>query len=131
MKYVLIHSDDHGHTHLTEKSWVQHAKDFTPPSPAGYEVTDTWTAGGVVMMHHPEGYRDAWHCAPSPVLGTVLSGTVRIEVSDGESCLLQPGDQFVASDLAGAGHKMEEHTLQPYDLALVILEKAPQSLIAP
>ena len=83
------------------------------------------SATGVLMMHHPEGYRDEWHCAPRPVLGTVLSGTIRIETSDGDTRVLSPGAQFVAADLHGDGHKIEEISLKPYDLALVLLDHAP------
>lgn len=122
MNYVLIHTDAEGTTHLAKEAWTTHEADFTPPSPSGYEITDTINAKGIVMMHHPAGYRDEWHCAPSPVLGTVLSGTIRIDTSDGDCCLLKPGDQFVAADLVGDGHKIEEASLQPYDLALVLLE---------
>lgn len=80
------------------------------------------------MMHHPAGYRDEWHCAPAPVLGTVLSGTIRIDTSDGDNCVLKPGDQFVARDLKGDGHKIEETTLKPYNLALVVLKENPRQM---
>lgn len=125
MEYVLIHNDKDGISHLSKRVWAMHDGDFTPPSPGGYEITDTMNATEVLMMHHPAGYRDEWHCAPNPVLGIVLSGTVRIETSDGDSCNLRPGDQFVAADLHGRGHKIEETSLAPYNLALVVLKDVP------
>lgn len=124
MEYVLIYTDEEGVTHLKGSVWTTQEGDFTPPSPGGYEITDTLKATGIVMMHHPAGYRDEWHCAPNPVLGTVLSGTIRIDTSDGDHCVLQPGDQFVAADVRGAGHKIEETSLKPYDLVLVVLDEA-------
>lgn len=122
MEYVHIQTDANGVTHLSKEVWATHEGEFTPPSPSGYEITEAVKATGVIMMQHPAGYLDEWHCAPAPVLGTVLSGTIRIDTSDGDSCLLQPGDQFVATDLDGNGHKIEEATLQPYELALVLLD---------
>lgn len=125
MKFHLIHNDSAGETHLSEQVWLMHEGEFTPPSPAGYLLSDTFEAESVMMMHHPAGYRDEWHCAPHPVLGTVTSGNVRIEVSCGDQAILRPGDQFLALDLDGAGHKMEEATQQSYDLALVVLKSIP------
>lgn len=124
MKYTLIYADDTGSSHLCERDWAMRDGTFTPPSPAGYEVSDTCPATGVLMMHHPAGYRDEWHCAPSLVLGTVLAGTVRIDASSGTCCVLHPGDQFVAADLSGDGHKIEEVNFFPYSLAIVVLDNA-------
>ncbi|MBX2837849.1 MAG: hypothetical protein KTR35_13400 [Gammaproteobacteria bacterium] len=128
MEYILIHTDAQGATHLSEKTWETHDGMFTPPSPAGYTITDTMHSNGVLMMHHPAGYRDAWHCAPAPVLGTVLSGNVRIAASGGQHRVLEPGMQFVAADLTGAGHKMEEILLRPYSLVLVVLDERDEIL---
>lgn len=123
MEYLLIHTDAEGNTHLTQKVWKTQEGAFTPPSPAGYTTTDPMPAQQVLMMHHPAGYRDEWHCAPAPVLGTVLSGTIRIDVSNDQHCILKPGMQFVAADLTGVGHKIEEASLQSYSLALVVLDE--------
>lgn len=122
MNYIRICADKDGTSFFADETWPLFDGDFTPPSPAGYSVTDVMGATGVLMMHHPAGYRDEWHCAPTPVLGTVLRGSVRIETSDGDARVLSPGDQFVAADLHGSGHKMEEETGGPYDVALVMLD---------
>ena len=128
MNYIQILCDAAGASHILEDTWPLTQKSFTPPSPAGYSVTATMRASGVLMMHHPAGYRDDWHCAPVPVLGTVLSGRVRIETSDGDARLLSPGDQFVAADLIGAGHRMQEVDGGAYDLALVLLDDMPEGV---
>lgn len=125
MRHVQIRTGENGGSCFVDADWPLAEADVTPPSPAGYSVTDTLGATGVLMMHHPAGYRDEWHCAPVPVLGTVLTGRVRIETSDGDERVLSPGDQFVAADLNGAGHKMEEVDGGVYDLALVLLDGCP------
>ena len=61
------------------------------------------------------------------MLGTVLTGSVRVSTSDGDARVLEPGDQFLATDLTGKGHKMEEINTAAYDLALVVLEALPDS----
>lgn len=125
MKYLTIRARSDGASFLTNETWPLHEADFTPPSPSGYRTTDKIGARGVLMMHHPAGYRDAWHCAPVPVLGTVLTGFVSIQTGDGDARVLSPGHQFVAADLTGNGHKMEEVSGGPYDLILVVLDALP------
>lgn len=127
MKHVQICADANGGSYIAEGSWPLKKGNFTPPSPAGYSVTDTLGATGVLMMHHPDGYRDEWHCAPAPVLGTVLTGAVCIQTSDGDSRILSPGDRFVASDLTGQGHKMQGVEGAAYDLMLVVLAAGPDT----
>ncbi|MDN3556803.1 hypothetical protein [Halomonas maura] len=128
MKYVQICTGNDGDSYLADHTWPLVDGDFTPPSPAGYSVTDTMAATGVLMMHHPASYRDEWHCAPARVLGSVLTGSVRIQTSNGDARVLSPGDQFVAADLSGKGHKMEEVNGGAYDLALVVLDDLPDML---
>ena len=125
MKCIKICGSAEGTSYFAEGRWSLHEESVTPPSPAGYLVTKPLANKGVLMMHHPAGYRDDWHKAPAPVLGTVLRGNVRISTSDGDSRLLRPGAQFLAADLTGAGHKMEAVDGSAYDLALVVLDRIP------
>ncbi len=125
MNYVRIYADAAGESHLAEESWPLRPGDFTPPSPAGYLVTDLMPGEGVLMMHHPAGYEDAWHTAPAPVLGVVVRGRMRIIASDGDSRVLEPGTCFLAVDRTGRGHRMEEIDGEAYDLALMVLRDTP------
>ncbi|MFV2051339.1 hypothetical protein [Aliiroseovarius sp. YM-037] len=128
MNYVKIYAGEDGKSRFVDETWQVIAGDFTPPSPSGYMVTPTMSASGVLVMHHPADYLDDWHCAPALVLGTVLKGSVRILTSNGDARVLAPGDQFLAADLTGSGHKMEEANGESYDLALVVLDNVPASL---
>ncbi len=128
MKCLRIYTDADGTSHFADAEWRLREGDFTPPSPSGYSITDQLRPKALLMMHHPAGYRDEWHCAPAPVLGTVLRGRVRISVSDGDARILGPGDQFLAVDLAGAGHRMDEVDGGAYDLALVVLDDGPDAI---
>jgi len=125
LKYLKISTDPAGETRLAEEAWSLEPGDFTPPSPGGYFVTGTLPADGALMMHHPAGYEDDWHCAPARVLGIVLRGRLRIVASDGDSRVLEPGDCFLAADTSGKGHRMEEVDGGVYDLALVVLRDEP------
>ena len=125
MDYVLIYNDSDGNSHLADQSSPMKEGDFTPPSPAGYLISEQMAAAGALMMHHPAGYLDEWHCAPAIVLGTLLQGDVRISTSDGDHRILSRGDQFLAADEHGVGHTIQEVRGEAYDLALVVLKKHP------
>lgn len=125
MKLLKIFADEQGDSHLREDAWPLQESDFTPPSPAGYLTSAPVQTNEVLMMHHPAGYRDVPHRAPKPVLGIVLRGQVRITTSDGDHRTLGAGDQFLALDLNGKGHRMDEINDDPYDLALVVLKDVP------
>ncbi len=125
IKYIKICAGDDGVSYFSDEKWPLVEGAFTPPSPAGYFVSDALSAQETLMMHHPDGYLDEWHRAPAPVLGTVLRGDIIISTSDGDSRRLSPGDQFVAADLTGDGHKMEGVNAQAYDLVLVVLDDIP------
>jgi hypothetical protein len=127
MKCLCIYNHPDGTSYLADAQWQAHLGDFTPPSPAGYSTTEALASKSVLMMHHPAGYKDEWHRAPAPVLATVLRGSITIVTSDGDSRTLDPGAQFVAADLQGKGHKIEEVNGAEYDLALVVLDTPPTS----
>lgn len=125
MKVIRIDHDRHGGSHLSDHVWTLDEGNFTPPSPAGYFTTVQMPATSVLMMHHPAGYEDDSHTAPAPVLGTVLTGKVCNQTSDMKTRIPHSGDQFLACDLTGKGHRMSEITNCAYDLALVILKSPP------
>ena len=121
MRYLRIYSDPDGQSHISEHEWDTHEEDFSPPSPAGYFVTDMMPASGVTIIHHPAGYEDAWHPVPARVFVTILKGKVRLETSDGDSRIVKPGAQLIFEDTTGEGHQLDEVNRQEYDFAIVRL----------
>lgn len=116
MKTTRIDHNMHGGSYFSEHEWELCAGSFTPPSPAGYFTTSQLPTDCVLMMRHPAGYEDEWHTAPAPVLGSVLTGKVRIQTSDMETRILYAGHQFLAFDVMGKGHRMCEATIVPMTL---------------
>ena len=121
MNYVRIFSDAEGQSHISDHAWDMHEEDFSPPSPGGYFVTNMMPAHGVIMMHHPSGYEDAWHPVPARVLVTILKGRIRVQTSDGDSRVVGPGAQLVFEDTVGKGHRLDEVNRQEYNFAIVRL----------
>ena len=121
MRYLRIYSDAEGQSHVSEHEWEMHEEDFSPPSPAGYFVSDMMPASGVTIMHHPAGYKDVWHPVPARVLVTILKGRIRLQTSDGDSRTVEPGAQIIFEDTNGKGHQLNEVDRQEYDFAIVRL----------
>ena len=120
MKYLRICCDAEGQSHISEHEWDMHEEDFSPPSPPGY-VTDPMPASEVTIMHHPAGYQDVWHPVPGRVLVTVLKGEIRLQTSDGDSRIVEPGTQLIFEDTTGKGHQLDEVNRQEYNFAIVRL----------
>lgn len=125
-RYFHVYNDTGGESHVSEGQWNLRDGDFTPPSPPGYQVSGIMDASGWLIMHHPAEYRDAWHRAPARAVVIVLAGSACLESSDGDRCVIHPGDCILVEDTGGRGHKMEGLGGQAYTLALVLLESAVQ-----
>lgn len=121
LSYLRIYNDADGESHFDDGQWPMHDGDFTPPSPSGYLVSEVADAQGWIFMHHPAGYRDAWHTAPTRVMVIALEGSARIQTSDGAERITQPGDRVLVEDTRGRGHKIEGVDGQAYSLTLILL----------
>ena len=127
--YLHLFNDAQGESHLLERQCTMHEGDFTPPSPSGYLVSDVMNAQGVMVMHHPAGYQDAWHTAPTRVLLIVLAGKACIQTSDGTQRTLHPGDRVLVEDTQGRGHRIDGIDGQAYTLALVLLDSTSDTAL--
>ena len=121
MRYLRVYCDAENQSHISEHEWDMHEEDFSPPSPGGYFVTDLLPASGVTLMHNPAGYEDEWHPAPFRVLVTVLKGRIRLQTTDGDSRIVEPGAQLVFEDTTGKGHRLDEVNRREYNFAIIRL----------
>ena len=62
-------------------------------------------AQSAVLGELPAGLEQDWHPASRRQILAILSGTVEIEVSDGQKRRLGPGEMFLADDCGSRGHK--------------------------
>ena len=62
-------------------------------------------AQSTVLGELPAGLEQDWHPASRRQVLAILSGTVEIEVSDGQKRRLGPGEMFLADDCGSRGHK--------------------------
>jgi hypothetical protein len=60
--------------------------------------------GGIRVNRGPATSFSDFHTAPRRQYVVIMSGTMEIEISDGSTRQLVPGDVLVAEDLTGKGH---------------------------
>ena len=72
----------------------------------------------------PDGDRTpgAMHATPTVDFGFVLRGSVALEMQDGSSSVLQPGDAFVQ---AGTEHRWRNPAAEPAVLGVVVIGATP------
>jgi hypothetical protein len=58
-----------------------------------------------IFFAPPRGAIVDWHPAPHRQLNIILSGTVGVEVADGERRLFKAGDVILLEDVDGKGHR--------------------------
>ena len=121
MRYLRVYSDEVGKSHISEHDWEMHEEDFCPPSPAGYSVTESMPAHAVTIMHNPAGIEDEWHPIPARSLVTVLKGKIRLQTSDGDSRIIEPGDLILFEDTGGDGHQVDAVDGQDFNFEIVRL----------
>lgn len=81
-----------------------HFKDLdTEHGPRAF--SEVQAANSCVFSFHEPGYFQDWHLAPRRQYLVTLSGRGMVQVGDGTSRLLSPGDVMLADDLSGQGHR--------------------------
>ena len=99
-----VFADEQGETHFGVMELPRRdAALGPPPHPVG-RVTDPIPVSSLLTFATPAGTGVSLHPAPQPYLIIVLSGEGEVEVSDGDTRRLSPGDMCWFDDLSGKGH---------------------------
>lgn len=97
MKLTRIRVGDDGESHFEE---LELPLDTSQRRATSVPLPATHVALGLSAALEPQD----WHHAPRRQLVTVLEGVLEVEVGDGSRARFDPGDSFIADDLAGRGH---------------------------
>jgi hypothetical protein len=100
---LRIFADSEGESHFEDVDFAFEQTDLVPPAPPVL-MTALEGASGYAFERVQPGWHGDWHPAPQRLLAVYLSGTGRIEASDGEVCDLVPGTILLAEDTTGKGH---------------------------
>jgi hypothetical protein len=93
MKIVRIYTGDDNQTHFQDL-------DANAFATLAAKVGD----GGIRVNQGPATSFSDFHNAPRRQYVVVMSGAMEIEIADGSTRRLVPGDVLVAEDLTGKGH---------------------------
>ena len=98
MKMVRVFTGDDGASHFEDLDI-----ELEDRGPVG-RISELWAGTGVIFREVDGDYALDFHTAPRRQFVVNLSGSVEIEVGDGSTRLLGPGDILLAEDTTGQGH---------------------------
>lgn len=67
--------------------------------------SEAFSSDCVCIVSLPADLDQDWHQAPTRQLVQLISGTVEVTTTDNEVRRWSSGDQFIAADISGRGHK--------------------------
>lgn len=119
IRYVRLHADAEGESHLEPAHLDLTAMEFAPPAPP-MGVSALATATGWRFLHLPARWVGDWHPTPRRIWIFCLRGEMEFKASDGAAHRLQPGDAMLLEDTHGRGH--HSRVLGDRDALLVALQ---------
>jgi hypothetical protein len=106
-----------------------HFEDFTvvelEDHGAWGEISKVWPANGVQFRKVPGNYFLDFHRAPRRQLVVNLSGSVELEIGDGNRRTLGPGAIVLAEDTTGQGHISHSVHHEPRTCLFIHLDGDP------
>ena len=102
LNYVRVCAGPDGESHF-EDIGIQ-LKPETPSSGVGQWLASEWQpVKQIKYLYLPPFLRGVAHTAPRPLVHVVLTGTWRLQTSEGDSRSFRPGDVILAEDTSGKG----------------------------
>lgn len=103
VRVTRIWTDEAGGSHFDDIDIELTASDYAPPAPP-LDVSAPYPAERALLFEFPVGWFGDWHPSPCRQLYFNLGGRLEVEVGDGETRRLGPGDIVLLEDLTGDGH---------------------------
>ena len=104
LEYVRIYNDRGGESHFSSEDLPLSPVTFSPDLPP-VSAAAPLAGSRLIVLAAPAGGVADWHTVPRPQINIMLSGTVEIEVSDGEIRRFGPGSFILGEDTEGRGHR--------------------------
>lgn len=104
LEYVRIYHDSAGQSHFASEKLSLSLVTFSPDLPP-VSAAAPLPGSRLTIMSAPAGGVADWHTVPRRQVNIMLSGTVQIEVSDGEVRRFGPGSYILGEDTEGSGHR--------------------------
>jgi hypothetical protein len=120
LECIRLFADSEGESHFGVSSIDLSRSDFAPPAPP-LEVSEIVEARQGFLRAAPGWFGD-WHPTPARQFMCLLSGTLEVSVSDGETRLITPGTIVLLEDTAGRGHATRVVSEEP---AVLVFAQLP------
>lgn len=104
LEYVRIYHDSAGESHFASENLSLSLVTFSPDLPP-VSAAASLPGSRLTVVSAPAGGVADWHTVPRRQINIMLSGTVEIEVSDGEVRRFGPGSYILGEDTEGSGHR--------------------------
>ena len=104
LEYVRIYHDSAGDSHFSVEKLELSPVSFSPALPP-VSASAPVAGSGLIVLSAPAGGLAEWHTVPRRQINIMLSGTVQIEVSDGDIRRFGPGSYILGEDTEGKGHR--------------------------
>ena len=118
MEIVRIHTGPDGQSHFEDV-----AVELADMGAAG-RISARWPGGGVQFREVDGSYHLDFHVAPRRQLVVNLTGSVEIELGNGERRVFGPGSILLAEDTTGQGHISRDVGGEPRTCLFVHLDDA-------
>lgn len=119
MAIVRLYTGEDGKSHFEDIEPV-----FEPLDDSSERAIIRTGSGVEIMIRRFDPKRsNPWHPAPGKVCVFTISGSVDIEVGDGSTRRIGPGDILIAEDVTGEGHYTRESGSEPRVSIFVPLTK--------
>ena len=120
LEYIRLFEDSEGESHFGTSSSDLAASECAPPAPP-LEVSEVVDARHGFLRAAPGWFGD-WHPSPARQFICLLSGTLEVSASDGETRRLTPGTVVLLEDTEGRGHATRVVSEEPAIMVFAQLE---------
>ncbi len=107
LNFARLYADDSGESRFANVTTPLQLKEFAPPA-APFHVTELQPAQGYVVIDLAVGWGGTEpHPAPARHMVFILSGSLRVTASTGETRSFAAGEGVLLEDTSGKGHITE------------------------
>lgn len=104
MDYVLLTLDETGGSRLEDKVFEMRSAVFAPPADP-LMSTEFEKADRMLFLVLPKGWVGRTHPSPARQVAIVMSGSIRVEASNGDAREIKAGGVWRMEDIEGPGHR--------------------------
>lgn len=121
MDYVLLTLDEDGAARLEDRRFEMRPSVFAPPADP-LMSTEFEPAERMLFLVLPKGWVGRMHPSPKRQVAMILSGSIRVEASNGDAREIGAGGVWRMEDVSGPGHRTLVTSEEDARLAIVQFE---------